>query len=433
MATTAITPGSETTQSSGDSMDTISSGARSISEFVGEPDNDTGPEVDSELHPEPAEETQSADSGEGDTESTQATEAQTEETADDWLPTEQEKEFPLAVLQKYAPRYGYTAEEIQADPRLQNVLKDKLNSDIYINQQRQQQEEPLFEEEPASETATQQTVEQPAGDVRAQHYQRVDAVASKIDPSVTEELGRNLLSAMGVNVDPNYVKQLQGQLRNPQTTPQQRAEIQQHLDLAQNAGKIGGTLGRGAIDLVMTVLPQLMPDVLEQLYPGTRENYETSVYRDSSVAAWNELRSASVAGQKPYASLPAFGTPEFKTLMRESEAKLGLNEGELADMVFQNTNAGDRKGVVAAARKAYMMVAKIATGQQVQPQAVAQAVETGKRLANATTQKRAAGRVLGAGQGSRQGAAAVTGDNVRDNLRSAIKEIADDDNWDKRR
>src|SRR6185437_4409806 len=78
---------------------------------------------------EPAQDTEAEGEVETQEAETQPAPDEVEETADDWLPTEQEKVFPLDVLVKFGARYQYTQEEIEADPRLQNALKDKLNSD----------------------------------------------------------------------------------------------------------------------------------------------------------------------------------------------------------------------------------------------------------------------------------------------------------------
>ena len=91
---------------------------------------------------------------------TEQTETTTTEEADDpnWLPDEQQKVFPDDVIAKHGKRYGYTAEEIAADPRIRQALHDKINSDIFIAQQREQTEAGTGEE-PTLET---ETGEQPA-------------------------------------------------------------------------------------------------------------------------------------------------------------------------------------------------------------------------------------------------------------------------------
>lgn len=75
-----------------------------------------------------------------------AEEATTEEDDPNWLPSEQLKEFAPEVIAKYAKRYGYTPEEVAADPRLSKALKDKINSDIEIANRKKAEEEAQQEE-----------------------------------------------------------------------------------------------------------------------------------------------------------------------------------------------------------------------------------------------------------------------------------------------
>ncbi len=65
-------------------------------------------------------------------------EEQVEEEAD-YLPTEQEKVFPDEVLAKYAQRYGI--DFAKADPQTRQLVIDKINSDIYVRQLREQAEQ----------------------------------------------------------------------------------------------------------------------------------------------------------------------------------------------------------------------------------------------------------------------------------------------------
>ena len=58
--------------------------------------------------------------------------ARAEEDDPNWLPDEQQKVFPDDVIAKYGKRYGYTQEQIQANPSLRQLLHDKINSDIFI-------------------------------------------------------------------------------------------------------------------------------------------------------------------------------------------------------------------------------------------------------------------------------------------------------------
>src|SRR6185312_5890991 len=135
----------------------------------------------------PAEESVVADGEDTSVEQPEAeTQETTEEAADDWLPTEQEKVFPPEVLERYAPRYGFTAEELQGDPRIARIVQDKLNSDIYINQLRQREEQAdlVAETKPLEPTQQQQpqqqvTVEQHIQNIRKMVEGRTDPVVAK--------------------------------------------------------------------------------------------------------------------------------------------------------------------------------------------------------------------------------------------------------------
>lgn len=342
----------------------------------------------------------------------ETTEELSEETADDWLPTEQEKEFPLEVLQRYAPRYGYTAEEIAADPRLQVVLKDKLNSDIYVQQLREETENPNFEEttpEGTEETvADPNTTAQPA-DAQKEYYQRVDALVSKFDPKATEELGRNLLSAFGVNTD---VKKLEAMLADPKVDAATKAEVQGAIALVRNAGQVGTTLARGAIDLVLTSLPEILPAVMESIAPGLLGAYQGWSEVNVARTAWTEVADArGPQGQPLYSNLPQYGTKEFGALTVRAERELGLKQGALGEMA--------QRGFV---REAYTMVAQVASGQRVSSRDVSRAVNAGRQQERTQQQRRATGRALGAGSQSRQFGHEEEADPVRDALRQAISE-----------
>lgn len=436
--TTATAP--ETTQATSQpATGTTQTGAGPNDQFLGlEPDLGFESRQTSEQDPEPAEEGgEETAEGEQEAEELEAAgdtetegEATEEKEGDDWLPSEQEKRFPPEVLQQYAEKRGYNWAKIKDDQTLMRMLNDKLNTDIYLRQVQEAEEtgatieEPTLGEEGAEAEAETTTADPNAAatDPRAQHYQRVDQLLTQIDSKATDELGRQLLGAMGVKTDDAFVNGLRAVVRNPQATPAQRADAQQTLDLVQGAGKIGGTLARGALDLVLTTLPSVLPAVIEQIYPGTQANYERSIYQNASVNAWEGVRA-----NKAYSDLPAFGTPEFKSLMTTAEKKLGLGQGELADLVFRGTSANDPRGVIAGARKAYLMVAKVAKGQNVTPAAVASAVETGRRQEREVGQRRAAGRALGAGTTSRNFAQEESGDPIRDALREQIAQHNQDD------
>jgi hypothetical protein len=398
-------------------------GAGANDQFLGiEPDIGLEqPEPEQTPEPEGEGEPQQPTEGEetAETETQETATDQAEETDDNWLPTDQEKEFPLDVLARYGKRYGYTLDQIQANAPLQNLLKDKINSDILIAQQQSSEsfdetaELGLDEQEEQALAETTTTPTEPA-DPRAQHYQRVDSiVTTMVDPKSTEELGKTVLGAMGVNTD---IQKLNQMLQNPNLTPEQRADVQGALALTQNAGKVGGALARGAVDLMLTALPNLLPDLIEQIYPGTQERFERGIYAD----AWNRVTGQRDGSGKPvYTGLPQYGSREFTQLVLKTEKQLGLPENGFGNMTFRDAQGRPLPTPAQAVRK-YQLLARVASGQRVNPQAVAQAVETGRRQEKEVSQRRAAGRALGAGQSSRQFDQQEPKDEMRDALREQI-------------
>jgi len=355
-----------------------------------------------------------------ETEVPETQEVQEEETPDDWLPTEQEKEFPLDVLVKFGKRYGYTPEEIQADPRLQNTLKDKLNSDIYIAQFNQDEQNIGLEETTprAEETPAETTANATPTDPRAAYYQRVDGMISQLDQKSLNELGTGLLQAFGVNTD---VAKLDQMLANPKLSPEQRAEVQGAKALTQNAAKVGQTLARGAVDLILSTLPSVLPEIMEAVAPGLLTDHASYRERSTYASAWQEVTSKPnpQTGQPIYSNLPTYGTKEFGALVRKAESQLGLQPGALGAMVFRGVD-GKPLPAMDQARQAYALVAKVASGQRVAPAVVQRAVSAGRQQERTQQQRRAVGGALGAGQTSRQFEQSEETDPIRDALHEEI-------------
>lgn len=359
-----------------------------------------------EQNPEPLQTEGQETEGETVEQEAEQPEAQlSEETDDNWLPTEQEKEFPLATLQRYGPRYGYTAAEIAADPRLQNLVKDKINTDIYVQQLTQEDQQ--LEEQVVDSVAAE--APQTAADPAQAYQQEVDRIVSTVvSPQAMQQLGMEMLTAFGAN--PNQLKQIETALQNRALTPQQRQSLQSQYQelktLVDNAPKVGQTLARGAVDLIKTVVPQLLPQLIEQVYPGTEARFESQLAAD----AWNSVtQTKGTNGQALYPNLPAYRTTEFQSLMRKTERELGLPKDGLAQM-FSNLPKQE------AYSRTYSLVAKVAAGQQVTPAVMAQAVETGRRMQTQTAQRRAVGRALGAGRAAGQPV------EEQDPMRSALRD-----------
>ncbi len=433
---TPAAPAAETTSASAAQPAATTPSASEFSSFLGVEPTEL-PSLRPAQNPEPAgtettttpEDAAGAGSGEepvveGETEETVALEGeadpeQVETSADDdnWLPTEQAKEFPEATLQEYAQRRGYKWDP--QDESQMRLLRDKLNTDIYVEQMRAQLEDQTLEETTAAdgqefEADAAATTDGTVADPRAQHYEQVDAVVAQIDQQATEELGRGLLGALGVNADPQHLQRLQAALRNPQTTPEQRAEIQQTLDLVQNAGKIGGTLARGAVDLIMTAVPTLLPQMIEAAAPGLLDAYQGWQQVREVGQAWNKLATAKGPNNQPlYSNLPTYQSKEYFDLVLKTERELGQPKGWIGALNVPL----DQK---------LTMIARVASGLQARPavsrQVVQRAVNAGRQQERTQQQRRAAGRAMGAGATSQRFEQDEPGDPIRDNLRKAIAE-----------
>jgi hypothetical protein len=321
----------------------------------------------------------------------QSAEPEVEEAADDWLPTEQEKVFPDDVLRSYAEsRYPEILRLLDNDPtngQLRQLLHDKLNTDIYLRQQQEQEQlEPeQFEEETAAEPTQQQTQPQVT---REQYFQNLDRVVSeRTDPEVAKAFHGEFLKAFGVP-DAEIAKM----------PPEQ-------------AMRFTNTASKYMLNLMNTFMPEMLSarfgDQVEQQFPGFGEMYQKASY----ARAWDNVRNSNPA----YAELPAYGSKEFSKTLREAQQKFP----ELVDAFL------DEKGEVPMkhSEKAYGLLARIASGQIPDPKLVQQAALSGARAQRRADVRRSAAN-LGSGQSKagsqRTGARFQTNDDIFDDETMAL-------------
>ena len=281
---------------------------------------------------------------------------ESQEEVENWLPSEQDKIFPDEILQRYATRYGLD-EAWQANPQLKQLVIDKINSDIYL-QQLQQQEQ--FEPEP--EAQPEPTQQQPQLS-REQHFQ-------------------NLTRVVAERTDPEVAKAFHGEFMGVWNLPLE----QQPQALAQVTSKY-------MLNMVNTFLPDMLQaqlsGVLNTAFPGFGDMYD----RSSHAMAWDRVRNSEPA----FASLPAYGTKEFSSKLREAASRIpGFD-----DMQFTDGQGRPLPAQQNAERK-YAMLAKIASGQNVNPQLLQQAAAAGARNARRADVRRSAGN-LGSGQSKAAG------------------------------
>jgi hypothetical protein len=286
-----------------------------------------------------------------------------EEIAEDWLPSDQDKVFPDEVYAKYAERYHFTPEQA-ADPLLRQLLHDKINSDIYLSEQQRQQElQPPEEVEDQIERPVQAQPQL----TREQYFSNLERmVQERTDPEVAKQFHADFLRAFGVG-EAEIAK----------------APAQQAMQFTQVASKY-------MLNLVNTFMGDMLQanlnQQLTQQFPAFGEMYERSAY----AMAWDRVRNSNPS----FTSLPAYGTKEFSSALREAAEKIDGFD----DMQFTGRN-GQPLPIMENAMRKYSMLAQIASGQNVDPAMLQRAAAAGAKNARRADLKRSAGN-LGSGQSS---------------------------------
>lgn len=281
-----------------------------------------------------------------------------QETAEDWLPSDQDKVFPDEIYARYAERYGLSPEEA-ANPQLRQLLTDKINTDIFVRQQQQiaeQYQEP--EPEPQPEPTQQQLT-------REQYFANIDRqLAERTDPQVAKDFHAGFLRTFGVP-----------EAEIAKTSPQQAMQFTQ-------------LMSKYALNLFNTFFPDMLQSQLPQhistAYPGFGEMYERSSY----AMAWDQVRNSN----PQFANLPSYGSKEFSKTLREAAARIpGFDEMQFTDA------QGKALPPQQNAMRKYSMLAQIASGQNVDPQLLQKAAAAGASNARRASVRRSAGN-LGSGQ-----------------------------------
>lgn len=283
---------------------------------------------------------------------------QVEEIAEDWLPGEQDKVFPDEVYARYGERYNLSPEQAQ-DPLVRQLLHDKINADIFIQQQQFANEQQMVEE-PEPEPTREQ-----AQPTREQYFQSLDRIVQeRTDPEVAKQFHADFLKAFGVP-DAEIAR----------TSPQQA------MAFTHTASKYMLNLMNTFMD---DMLGQRLQNQVSQAFPGFGDMYE----RSSMAMAWDRVRNSDAA----FANLPAYGTKQFSTTLRQAAARIpGFDEMQFTDP------QGKPLPPQQNAERKYAMLAKIASGQNVNPQLLQQAAAAGARNARRAQVTRTNGN-LGSGQ-----------------------------------
>lgn len=323
--------------------------------------------------PQPQEQTDTEGAElQAETQDGEQAEEQTEDEAD-YLPTEQEKVFPDEVLARYAQRYGVDLSK--ADPQLRQLVIDKINSDIYLRTLSEQREQEAQAEPKQEERETEPTrqPEQPQI-TREQYFKGLqEAVTQRTDPQVANDFYREFMTAFGV---PD-------------------AEIQALAP--QQAMNFTRTMSTYALNLINTFADDLISARLghhiESNYPQFGEMYQIS----AAARTWDAVRSETSP------ELPAYGTPEYSTAARKIGAEIAGSAERFERMVFTGKDGKPLNERDNLAEKQRMIAERMVRGEKAQPPPaiVAQAVQTGQKMAQRAQAQRAAGN-LSAGKSRQQ-------------------------------
>lgn len=282
------------------------------------------------------------------------------------LPDEQLKVFPDAEYQKFAEKRYPELAKLLSDPNLpeptraqvKQILHDKLNGDIRIDQlQKAGEEVEEVEQEP-----------EPTQELAPEEEQK------QWDESLTTFVDKH--------TDPKVAQKFMSDLRAV-------ADIKDPVERDIAEVKI---LSRGVANLVPSVIDDYLfsagPDGLSALdrwyesrFPGSAQQHQ----ENARSSAWEGLRKEPDFAK---ANLPAYGTPEWlASVDRVAKLVPGFEQARFSNDPIKN--------FAAKARVHAQLIAGTATQGTVEK--AVQAVEKGKQIERLATQRKALGN-LGAGQ-----------------------------------
>jgi hypothetical protein len=295
----------------------------------------------------------------------------TDESDDpNWLPSEQLRVFPPDVVAKYAKRFGYTPEEIAADPRLANALSKMINSDIEIANRKQAEEEAEGAEEETEEEQTEPTQKLEPAEAWAQMETTLNTIVDKVtDPVVAKAFVSRLAKADAIK-DPD-----------------------------ERAVAVAKTFTFGLANALRDLLPMYLNDgnwlqnqikgYIEQSLPGLSDSH----FNSSLTSTVESVRSSN----PQFAKMPKFGTTEWAAAeQRGAELAPGMETAKF-HYPIGHPKAGQELPRMEQFAKKTELLFRLLTNQ---PGAVAQAekaIETGKKVERDNAQRKTNAK-LGAGQ-----------------------------------
>jgi predicted SPOUT superfamily RNA methylase MTH1 len=284
------------------------------------------------------------------------------------VPIEQLDDYNDKTYEGYAKRFGKTLQDVQDDPSLKAIIKQKIDSDVFIKQLQEKiakAEASATPEKPDDKLKETVTKTDPKA-VEAEFEQQLEAMADAItDPAMADKFGRELIKAWGFD---------------PASTDETTQALVKNLPAMAKVYTKFGT------NLVATLLPQMLEQAMEMRYPGFATAWEsTDTHRQYEIVR---------QGTPEFAKLPAYGSPDFDAMM----AKVREIEPELDQTIYKD-KSGNPLPKQQQLQRRYRFAMKIALSQQATPAVVSKAVETGKNIQKAADKNlQVAKAVAGSGQ-----------------------------------
>lgn len=291
------------------------------------------------------------------------------------LPSSQSKVFSEESIQEFAQnRYPELAKLLndqnipeQSRKHIRQVIHDKLNGDIYIQELKEQGEE--GEELEETEEAAEPTQADPA-QLQTEITQAINQFVDRVtDPKVAADFTDNFIKAFDIK------------------DPQQRALT------------VTKTLSGAAVNLMRAAVPELLfspgadgKTLIDRYLEAKYEGLPGMVKTNSYGSAWENLRQSD----PKFAKVPAYNTPEWKQAVQK-----------VAEDVpgFENAVFTDKNGRLLSPYQNFVEKSKVAINLMSSRPAVAaqaivdanKAVETGKKVERESTRQKNNAN-LGAGQ-----------------------------------
>jgi len=256
--------------------------------------------------------------------------------------------FPPDAVAKLAEQFGLTEDDLE-NPAVQRMLAARMSDQTEITNKVEPIQRAQMDEQRLTE-----------------HLQGLQKLSQ--DPSIN---------------DPQMVQAFENALA--------QCFDAQTPEALQSVKNMSSVLTQGGLNLMSTVVPQIMahylPQYIEQLLPGLADTHRSATAHNT----WSEVRNSDPT----FKSLPDVDSEDFNAL-RE---KVVAANPWLTEMVWKDANGNQlHPWHPQAVRLQAKLFARLASGERVSPDAIQKAVEQGRKEAQSHTRKVTASRSLRSGK-----------------------------------